>query len=72
MTPARGWRRPSISYSTRGAAAGTIRGDLGGRTLLRALGGICGMRTTEGWQDEAVRITAIILDGLRFGAQNTG
>ena len=55
-----------------GAAAGTIRGDIGGRTLLRALGGICGMRTTEGWQEEAVRITAIILDGLRFGAQNTG
>jgi hypothetical protein len=30
------------------------------------------MRTTEGWQEEAVRITAIIFDGLRFGAQNTG
>jgi hypothetical protein len=30
------------------------------------------MHTTEGWQDEAVRITAILLDGLRFGAQNIG
>lgn len=55
---------------TAGAAARTIRGDVGGHTLLRALGGICGMHTTEGWQDEAVRITAILLDGLRFGAQN--
>ena len=55
---------------TAGAAARTIRGDVGGRTLLRALGGICGMHTTEGWRDEAVRITAILLDGLRFGAQN--
>ena len=55
-----------------GTAAGTIRGGVSGRTLLRALGGICGMHATEGWQDEAVRITAILFDGLRFGAQNAG
>jgi AcrR family transcriptional regulator len=55
-----------------GAEAGTIRGDVGGRTVLRALGGVCGMHATEGWQDEAVRITAILFDGLRFGAQNIG
>lgn len=53
-----------------GAEAGTIRGDIGGRTLLRALGGICGMRTTEGWEEEAVRIAALLLDGLRVGAPN--
>ncbi len=53
-----------------GAAGGTIRGDVSGRTLLRALGGICGMHATEGWRDEAVRITEILFDGLRFGAQN--
>ncbi len=52
-----------------GAANGTIRGDVGGRTVLRALGGICGMHATQGWQDEAVRITALLFDGLRFGAQ---
>jgi AcrR family transcriptional regulator len=51
-----------------GAANGTIRGDVGGRTVLRALGGICGMHATQGWQDEAVRITALLFDGLRFGA----
>ncbi|MEV8059980.1 TetR/AcrR family transcriptional regulator [Streptomyces antimycoticus] len=53
-----------------GAAAGTIRSGVSGRTLLRALGGICGMHTTEGWQDEAAQITAILFDGLRFGARN--
>ena len=51
-----------------GAAAGAIRGSVSGRTVLRALGGICGMHATEGWHDEAVRITAILFDGLRFGA----
>lgn len=55
-----------------GTAAGTIRGGVSGRTLLRALGGICGMHTTEGWQDEAAQITAILFDGLRFGARNAG
>ncbi|MFD2470100.1 TetR/AcrR family transcriptional regulator [Amycolatopsis silviterrae] len=51
-----------------GAAAGKLRADVGGRTVLRALGGICGMRLAEGWEEEAVRITEILLDGLRFGA----
>lgn len=51
-----------------GAATGAVRGDVNGRTLLRALGGICGMRATDGWQDEAVRITGLLFDGLRFGA----
>ncbi len=54
-----------------GTAAVTIRGDVSGRTLLRALGGICGMHATEGWQNEAVLIAAILFDGLRFGAQNS-
>ncbi|MFB9927693.1 TetR/AcrR family transcriptional regulator [Amycolatopsis halotolerans] len=54
-----------------GAAAGTLRADIGGRTVLRALGGICGMRIAEGWKDEAVRITEILLDGLRYGAVRT-
>ncbi|GGP53583.1 TetR/AcrR family transcriptional regulator [Saccharothrix coeruleofusca] len=51
-----------------GSAAGTIRGDVTGPTLLRALGGICAMRVTEGWLDEARQITALLLDGLRHGA----
>ncbi|MFF0401601.1 TetR/AcrR family transcriptional regulator [Streptomyces sp. NPDC005248] len=55
-----------------GKEAGTIRGGVSGGTLLRALGGICGMHATEGWQDEAAHITAILFDGLRFGAQKAG
>jgi hypothetical protein len=51
-----------------GAAAGTVRGDVTGPTLLRALGGICGMRATEGWLTEARQITALLFDGLRHGA----
>ncbi|WP_108933476.1 TetR/AcrR family transcriptional regulator [Streptomyces ardesiacus] len=51
-----------------GSAAGTVRGDVTGPTLLRALGGICAMRATEGWLDEARQITGLLLDGLRHGA----
>jgi len=51
-----------------GSAAGTVRDDVTGPTLLRALGGICGMRATEGWLVEARQITALLFDGLRHGA----
>ena len=51
-----------------GSAAGTVRDDVTGNTLLRALGGICGMRATEGWLVEARQITALLFDGLRHGA----
>lgn len=50
-----------------GSAAGTVRDDVTGSTLLRALGGICGMRATEGWLVEARQITALLFDGLRNG-----
>ncbi|MFH8443262.1 TetR/AcrR family transcriptional regulator [Streptomyces sp. NPDC018026] len=51
-----------------GSAAGTVRDDVTGSTLLRALGGVCGMRATEGWLVEARQITALLFDGLRHGA----
>ncbi|MFJ4333925.1 MULTISPECIES: TetR/AcrR family transcriptional regulator [unclassified Streptomyces] len=54
-----------------GSAAGTVRDDVTGSTLLRALGGICGMRATEGWLAEARQITALLFDGLRHGAPQT-
>ncbi|MCQ8188267.1 TetR/AcrR family transcriptional regulator [Streptomyces rugosispiralis] len=54
-----------------GVAAGAIRPGVSGRVLLRALGGICGMRA-KGWEDDAVRITAILYDGLRLGAASRG
>jgi len=55
-----------------GAAAKTIRGDIGGRTLLRAMGGICGVHTSHNGLDEAACLIAVILDGLRFGARKAG
>jgi len=54
-----------------GVAAGAVRDGVSGRVLLRALGGICGMRA-KGWEDDAVRITAILHDGLRYGAKHPG
>ncbi|MEU8876020.1 helix-turn-helix domain-containing protein [Streptomyces javensis] len=54
-----------------GVAAGAIRDGVSGRVLLRALGGICGMRA-KGWRDDAVRITAILHDGLRSGRGEPG
>ncbi|GAA4517091.1 TetR/AcrR family transcriptional regulator [Actinoallomurus oryzae] len=54
-----------------GTAAGTVRDGVTGPTLLRALGGICGMRATEGWLGEAHQITALLFDGLRYGAPRT-
>ncbi|MFE5211983.1 TetR/AcrR family transcriptional regulator [Streptomyces sp. NPDC056600] len=51
-----------------GAAAGTVRGDVTGPTLLRALGGICAMRVRDGWLDEARQITGLLFDGLRHDA----
>ncbi|MFE9814066.1 TetR/AcrR family transcriptional regulator [Streptomyces sp. NPDC005773] len=51
-----------------GSTAGTVRDDVTGSTLLRALGGICGMRATEGWLGEARQVTALLFDGLRYGA----
>ncbi|WP_411093500.1 TetR/AcrR family transcriptional regulator [Streptomyces sp. 049-1] len=50
-----------------GHEAGTVRDDITGPTLLRALGGICGMRATEGWLAEARQITTLLYDGLRNG-----
>jgi AcrR family transcriptional regulator len=54
-----------------GAAAATLRGDITGRTLLRAMGGICEMRAATGWQQEAEQIATILYDGLRHGRTNS-
>lgn len=54
-----------------GSAAGTVRGDVTGPTLLRALGGICAMRVRDGWLDEARQITHLLLDGLLHGPPRT-
>jgi AcrR family transcriptional regulator len=54
-----------------GVAAGLVRSGISGRVVLRALGGICGMRA-QGWKDDALRIATILYDGLRYGAANHG
>jgi AcrR family transcriptional regulator len=51
-----------------GVAAGLVRDDVTGRIVLRALGGICGLRA-NGWKSDAVRIAGILYDGLRQGAR---
>ncbi|WP_411550479.1 SbtR family transcriptional regulator [Nocardia jinanensis] len=56
---------------TAGVAAGLLREGVGGRIVLRALGGICGLRTA-GWKDDAVKIATIMYDGLRYGATKYG
>ncbi|MFF8022954.1 hypothetical protein ACFZDJ_17850 [Streptomyces sp. NPDC007896] len=50
-------------------AFGLQLGGVRGRTVSRALGGIRGMHATEGSRDDAVRITALLFDGLRYGAE---
>ncbi|MFJ2833556.1 hypothetical protein ACIPC1_39465 [Streptomyces sp. NPDC087263] len=37
--------------------------------ILQRLDGVRGMRA-NGWQDDAVCITTILYDGLRYGAAN--
>ncbi|MFD4528491.1 hypothetical protein ACFWP7_32160 [Streptomyces sp. NPDC058470] len=54
-----------------GVAHGLVRRGTSGRTVLRALGGICGLRA-HGWKDDAVRIATLLYDGLRYGAVGHG
>lgn len=49
----------------RGVAAGSTRADVTGRTVLRALGGVCSPRAVE---EESLHIADLIFDGLRYGA----
>lgn len=51
-----------------GVAAGTIRADVDGADLLRAVGGIC-MSTDHERPDASDRLLGLLFDGLRHGAQ---
>ncbi|MZD10305.1 TetR family transcriptional regulator [Streptomyces sp. SID5785] len=53
---------------TAGVEAGLLRAGFSGRTVLRGLGGICGMRAS-GWEKDAERIAGLLCDGLRHGAR---
>lgn len=50
-----------------GVAAGTVRADIKGADLLRAVGGIC-MSTDRERSDASERLVALLFDGLRHGA----
>jgi AcrR family transcriptional regulator len=47
-------------------AAGAIRADVDSADLLRALSGVCLMADEPGWQDQACRISGLLMDGLRY------
>jgi len=48
-------------------ASGDIRDDVDAMDLLRALSGVC-LVDAPGWQDQACRITGLLMDGLRYRA----
>jgi AcrR family transcriptional regulator len=50
-----------------GIAAGTIRADVDGGDLLRAVGGIC-MSTDQERSEASERLVGLLFDGLRHGA----
>ena len=51
-----------------GVAAGTIRADIDGGDLLRAVGGVC-MSTDQDRSDASDRLVGLLFDGLRHGAK---
>ncbi|WP_202231842.1 TetR/AcrR family transcriptional regulator [Actinacidiphila reveromycinica] len=51
-----------------GRASGTLRADADGLTVLRAMGGVCNLRATGAWREDAERITRLLFDGLRYPA----
>ena len=50
-----------------GVVAGTVRPDIDGADLLRAVGGIC-MSTDQERSDASDRLVGLLFDGLRHGA----
>jgi hypothetical protein len=51
-----------------GAAAGTIRTDVGAEDVLHAMGAIWSLGG-DGWDEHARRLLRLIMDGLRFSAR---
>src|SRR4051812_2610358 len=65
-------RRTNIAAIERllaaGAAAGTIRTDVGAEDVLHAMGAIWSLGG-DGWDEHARRLLRLIMDGLRFSAR---
>lgn len=49
--------------------AGSIRGDVDPADLLRAVSGFCLMSDQSGPQEQVCRVTHLLMDGLRYGAE---
>jgi AcrR family transcriptional regulator len=47
-------------------AGGAIRADVDPMDLLRGLSGVCLMADEPGWQEQACRISRLLMDGLRY------
>lgn len=52
-------------------AAGSIRPDADADDLLRGLSGFCMVTDQDGWQERAVRLVELLMDGLRYGAPDS-
>jgi AcrR family transcriptional regulator len=50
-----------------GVAAGSVRSDIDGGDLLRAIGGVC-MSTDQDRSEASDRLVGLLFDGLRHGA----
>lgn len=53
------------------AEAGSIRPDVDGMHLLKALSGVCLMADQNSDPDQGLAIAALLMDGLRYGAPVT-
>jgi AcrR family transcriptional regulator len=52
-----------------GAAAGVTRNDIDPADLLRVISGICMVSDQPGWREQAGRLAALVMDGLRYTAK---
>lgn len=50
--------------------AGAIRDDVDPTDLLRGLSGVCLMADQPGWEQQACRISRLLMDGLRYQPAN--
>ena len=58
----------AISRLVRAAVdSGQVRRDANPDDLLRAMSGFCLVSDQPGWQDQALRLVSLLLDGLRYG-----
>jgi AcrR family transcriptional regulator len=51
--------------------AGLVRADADPEDVLRGMSGFCLFSDQAGWQEQAQRLVALLVDGLRFRAANS-